>query len=159
MWDQSAALSLSKMEKLRADFVDLMSSTNACMPGHAHTLSGTLQSIGFQHRSIYRSVQNTLWFCLLHFGFLRWYCEHMHTHTHTTQAGFADVCPDLLPTQAILMPVCWLWVFHTLLWNERRRRSCLPVAETPDSSHGFKVHPASECLPSAQSHICPFTYG
>lgn len=41
---------------------------------------------------------------------------------HTRRvAGFADVCPDLLPAQALLMPVCWLWVFHSLLWNKSQR--------------------------------------
>lgn len=58
-------------------------------------------------------------------------CTGIHTDTHTfallppqhtqTVAGFADVCLDLLPAEALLMPVCWLWVFHSLLWNKSRR--------------------------------------
>lgn len=69
-----------------------------------------------------------------------------HSHACRLLQALQMCVLDLLPTQAILMPVCWLRLFHTLLWNERRRRCSPPVAPVPDSSHGFKVRPVSERL-------------
>lgn len=81
-------------------------------------------------------------------------CTHSiasHTHARRLLQALQMCVLDLLPTQATLMPVCWLRLFHTLWWNERRRRWSPPIARVPDSSHGFKVRPVSDCLPATQS--------
>lgn len=108
----------------------LISLTNCCMPIRAHTLPGMLQSRDFQQRSIFRSVRRTLSLpqlasvSCLHSTFLIPTPIHtldfVHAHAftqapalpfvrlpHTRRVvGFADVCPDLLPAQALFMPVC-----------------------------------------------------
>lgn len=75
-----------------------------------------------------------------------------HTHARRLLQALQMCVLDPLPTQAILMPVCWLRLFHTPLWNERRRHWSPPAARVPDSSHGFKVRPVSKCLPATQLH-------
>lgn len=116
---------------------------------HAHTCAHTAWNaakqrfstkIDFQIRAVHTHSASA-GLCLLlalylshsHSDTHTWFCTRACIHTSTRSsfrspsthtrrvAGFADVCPDLLPAQALLMPVCWLWVFHSLLWNKSQR--------------------------------------
>lgn len=118
--------------KILFDHFDFNIFTNCCMPVRAHTPHGMLRSRYFPQRSIFRSEQGSLFLStrlrLLLALLLPLRCTHLvlyihactrkhtsthsfshspPTHTHTqTVARSADVCPDLLPAQALLMPAC-----------------------------------------------------
>lgn len=80
-----------------------------------------------------------------------------YTHSHTL-AGFADVCPDQLPAEPLLMPVCWLWVFHSLLWNESRIHKSHPMAR-PEClwAHIYKHMHVHACI-HARACLCTCTH-
>lgn len=77
------------------------------------------------------------------------------------RVGFADVCPDRLPAETLLMPACWLWVFHSLLWNKSCRHLSHPVARpeclgahTDKQARRLKMHTLSAHVPRGNTHIC-----
>lgn len=123
---------------MRENFVGRTASTNGRMPVHAKALGCTLRNIGLKCRSTL-TVSTVSWPRAALRLLLPRCCTHVACTTQARALSFLFQSPPTrmhagccrlcrcvssasLPTQAILMPVCWLWLFHTLLWNERRRR-------------------------------------
>lgn len=151
------------------------------MPVRAHTQHGMQQRRYFPQISIFRSLQHT---CALactpylscsrsdtHTLFYTYTHARAYTQTPTlspslslspptqTLVGFADVCPDLLPAEALLMPVCWLWVFHSLSYETRVGDIRAPSSSQiwmPESTHRHtcaQVKNASCVSPNRYTHM------
>lgn len=134
-------LSYMWMGRLYLRALVVISLTNDCMPVHVHHSHCVecCNALIMLKMSVLSSIQLTFLLMVLACSLLSllWYTLEWYIHTHAhwstqfflslsspctqTIVGFADVCPDLLPAQALLMPVCWLGIFHSLsLSNEIR---------------------------------------